>query len=61
MQIPKLSRENYKTIKHFNRDEMQAYLIRVFNRGYEAGVKSCATHAPEPDKPANNDDTGEEG
>lgn len=42
MQIPKLSRENYKAIKHFNRDEMQAYLIRVFNRGYEAGVKSVS-------------------
>lgn len=42
MQIPKLSRENYKAIKHFNKDEMQAYLIRVFNRGYEAGVKSAS-------------------
>ncbi|MGM9598658.1 MAG: hypothetical protein ACI3VY_01925 [Faecousia sp.] len=47
MKSPKLSRDNYKAIKHFNKDEMQAYLIRVYRRGFEAGVKSVKSEASE--------------
>ena len=35
-----LKRENYKAIKHMNREEMTKYLYRVWQRGFEAGVKS---------------------
>lgn len=35
-----LKREDYKAIKHMNREEMTRYLYRVWQRGFEAGVKS---------------------
>lgn len=37
---PMLKREDYKTIKHMNREDMTKYLYRVYRRGFEAGVKS---------------------
>ena len=37
---PLLKRDDYKTIKHMNREEMTRYLYRVWQRGFEAGVKS---------------------
>ena len=35
-----LKREDYKAIKHMNREEMTRYLYRVWQRGFDAGVKS---------------------
>lgn len=39
-----LKREVYKTIKHMNNAELTAYIQRVWQRGYDAGL--AATEAP---------------
>ena len=42
-----LKREDYKKIKRMDRQQMAAYLQRVFHRGYEAGLKVSAGKALE--------------
>lgn len=37
---PLLKRDDYKTIKHMNREDMTKYLYRVYRRGFDAGVES---------------------
>ena len=37
-----MKREDYKAIKHMNKQQLTAYLQRVFMRGYEAGQKAIA-------------------
>jgi len=37
---PTLKREDYKTIKHMNREDMTKYLYRIYRRGFDAGVES---------------------
>ena len=37
-----LKREDYKAIKHMNKDQMEYYLERIYQHGYEDGVKSMA-------------------
>jgi len=34
-----LKREDYKNIKRMDRQQMDAYLQRVYMRGYDAGAK----------------------
>lgn len=36
----RLRREDYKKIKAMNREQMSAYLQRVWKRGYDAGRES---------------------
>lgn len=35
-----LDRETYKNIKHMDKVTLSNYLVSVYQRGYEAGVKS---------------------
>lgn len=35
-----LKREDYKAIKHMDKDTMTAYLERIYRRGYEVGYKA---------------------
>ncbi len=35
-----LKREDYKAIKHMNKDQMEYYLERIYQRGYEDGIKA---------------------
>ena len=37
---PMLKREDYRAIKHMNREDMTKYLYRVYRRGFDAGVES---------------------
>ena len=37
---PMLKREDYKAIKHMNREDRTKYLYRVYRRGFDAGVES---------------------
>ena len=37
-----LKREDYKAIKHMNKDQMEYYLEHIYQRGYEDGVKAMA-------------------
>ena len=37
---PLLKRDDYKTIKHMNREDMTKYLYRIWQRGFAAGVES---------------------
>ena len=37
---PLLKRDDYKTIKHMNREDLTKYLYRIYQRGFDAGVKS---------------------
>lgn len=56
-----LRREDYKTIKHMDKIEMETYLQRIYMRGYEAGVKSV-TNRSKPDtqpEPPTKDQTPE--
>ena len=36
---PTLKREDYKAIKHMNREDMTKYLYRIWQRGFAAGVE----------------------
>jgi len=38
-----MKREDYKAIKHMGKEQLTAYLARVYRRGYEAGVKALAS------------------
>ena len=35
-----IKREDYKAVKHMNKDQMEYYLQRIYQRGYEDGVKA---------------------
>jgi hypothetical protein len=35
-----MKREDYKAVKHMNKDQLTNYLQRVYTRGYEAGLKA---------------------
>ena len=37
---PLLKRDDYKTIKHMNREDLTKYLYRIYRRGFDAGVES---------------------
>lgn len=37
-----LKREDYKAIKHMNKDQMEYYLEHIYQCGYEDGVKAMA-------------------
>ena len=37
---PMLKREDYKAIKHMNREDLTKYLYRIYRRGFDAGVES---------------------
>lgn len=37
-----MKRDDYKAIKRMDREQMTAYLKRVYMRGYEAGCKATA-------------------
>jgi len=37
-----MKREDYKAVKHMDKQQLTAYLQRVFKRGYEAGLKAAA-------------------
>ena len=37
---PMLKREDYKAIKHMNREDMTKHLYRMYRRGFDAGVES---------------------
>lgn len=37
-----MRREDYKAVKHMDKTKMEAYLQRIYQRGYEAGVKAMA-------------------
>ena len=42
---PGLKRNDYKAIKHMNREQMDEYLRRIYKRGYEAGLKASTPEA----------------
>ena len=35
-----IKREDYKAVKHMHKDQMEYYLQRIYQRGYEDGVKA---------------------
>lgn len=35
-----LKREDYKAIKRMDKQQMEEYLTKVYQRGYDAGIKS---------------------
>ena len=37
-----LKREDYKAIKRMDKEQLTAYMVRVFRRGYDAGIKAAA-------------------
>ena len=37
-----MKREDYRAVKCMDKSKMEAYLQRIYQRGYEAGVKSVA-------------------
>lgn len=37
-----MKREDYKAVKHMNKDQMEYYLANIYKRGYEDGVKAMA-------------------
>ena len=47
---PPMKREDYKAVKHMNKDQLTQYLARIYMRGYtaglEAGQKSAIPAAP---------------
>ena len=38
---PKMKRDDYKAIKHMNKDQMTAYLQRIYMRGYKKGLEDA--------------------
>jgi len=40
-----MKREDYKAVKHMDKAQMEAYLQRIYQRGYQAGVKAMAEEA----------------
>ena len=37
-----MRREDYKAVKHLDKSMLETYLQRIYQRGYEAGVKAVA-------------------
>lgn len=37
-----MKREDYKAVKHMDKDQMEYYLQRIYQRGYEDGVNAMA-------------------
>lgn len=37
-----MKREDYKAVKHMNKDQMEYYLQRIYQRGYEDGAEAMA-------------------
>lgn len=37
-----MKREDYKAVKHMNKDQMEYYLHYIYQRGYEDGVNAMA-------------------
>lgn len=37
-----MKRDDYKAIKHMDKQQLTAYLTRLYRRGYEAGLKAAA-------------------
>ena len=37
-----MKREDYKAVKHMIKDQMEYYLERIYQRGYEDDVKAMA-------------------
>lgn len=37
-----MKREDYKAVKHMNKDQMEYYLQHIYQRGYEDGVNAMA-------------------
>lgn len=35
-----MRREDYKAVKHMNKEELTAYLERIYKRGFEVGYKA---------------------
>lgn len=35
-----MKREDYKAVKHMNKEELTAYLERIYKRGFEVGYKA---------------------
>lgn len=38
--MPTMKRDDYKAIKHMDKAQLTSYLQRVYQRGYEAGLKA---------------------
>lgn len=38
--MPTMKRDDYKAIKHMDKAQLTFYLQRVYQRGYEAGLKA---------------------
>lgn len=55
-----MKREDYKVIKHMDKDQLTAYLTRVYRRGFDAGaaamVKKSVPVSQQPAPPSS--DTG---
>ena len=43
---PPMKRNDYKAIKHMNKEQMTMYLHRIYLRGYEAGLRAAGYTAP---------------
>jgi len=45
-----MRREDYKRVKHLNKEELTQYLSRIWMRGYTSGLEAAAKGAmpPEP-------------
>lgn len=43
---PLLKRDDYKTLKHMNREDLTKYLYRIYRRGFDAGVESTKARSP---------------
>lgn len=41
--MPMMKREDYKAIKHMDKQELTDYLTRLYKRGYWDGVQAMAT------------------
>ncbi len=41
--MPTMKRDDYKAVKHMNKDQLTVYLQRVYRRGFEAGVASIVS------------------
>ena len=53
-----LKREDYKNIKRMDRQQMDAYLQRIYIRGYEAGAKGPDIKQTPPTLPDKEEEKG---
>ena len=40
--MQQMKREDYKAVKHMNKEQLTAYLQRVYRRGFDAGAAAAA-------------------